>query len=82
MPITFNPIAFESSRSWDQHVQVAGAVVGRTLENAVHCPSCGAPYNLLVPAHASLSEVEDYKSYLEAVLRSSCGMHPPFVQMQ
>jgi|GraSoiStandDraft_43_1057313.scaffolds.fasta_scaffold480690_1 transcription elongation factor Elf1 len=82
MSISFNPIAFESSIACDGHVQVAGTVVGRTLHNAVQCPTCGAAYNLLVPATASMVEVELYRSGLRATLSESCGMHPPFVQMQ
>ena len=54
--------------------------VGRTLRDALHCPNCGAAYNLLVPAEASVTEVEAYCSHLRDTLTESCGMHPPVVQ--
>ena len=82
MPVFFNPIAFESSMSFDGHFELAGLVIGRTLQEAVHCPYCGATYHLIVPAAASLSEVEAYRIDLREALSESCGMHPPFVQKQ
>ena len=61
MPVFFNPIAFESSMSFDGHFELAGLVIGRTLHEAVRCPYCGAAYHLIVPAAASVSEVESYR---------------------
>jgi len=80
MPVFFNPIAIESSISFEGHVELGGLVVGRTVPDALRCPNCGAEYSLLVPAGASVSEVEAYRSYLSEALTESCGMHPPVVQ--
>lgn len=81
MPILFNPIAFAPSLSLEAQLEMAGAIVGRTLRNAVRCPCCGTCYNLLVPATASTPEVEAFRLDLGSALSTSCGMHPPLVQM-
>jgi len=81
MPILFNPIAFSPSMLDGPQLELAGTVVARTLRDAVRCPCCGASYNLLVPATASTPEVEAFRLDLGSVLGSSCGMHPPFVQI-
>jgi hypothetical protein len=80
MPVFFNPIAIESSITFDGNVALGSLPVGRTLRDALHCPNCGAAYNLLVPAEASVTEVEAYCSHLRDTLTESCGMHPPVVQ--
>ena len=80
MPVFFNPIAIESSITFDGNVALGNLPVGRTLTDALHCPTCGAAYNLLVPAGASVSEVEAYRCNLRDALTESCGMHPPVVQ--
>ena len=81
MPILFNPIAFAASLAFGPQLEMAGTVIARTLHEAVRCPYCGTAYNLLVPAAASVPEVEAFCLDLRSALSASCGMHPPFVQM-
>lgn len=81
MPILFNPIAFSTSLPYGPQLELGGRVVARTLHGAVRCQFCGASYHLLVPAAASLPEVEEVRLDLGSVVSASCGKHPPFVQM-
>jgi hypothetical protein len=82
MAIMFNPIALKNSMPCDYPIRIAGTLAGRTLPEALTCPSCGSVYDLIVPAHASLSEVETYTLDLRIALLESCGSHPPVLQKQ
>lgn len=81
MPVLFNPIAFSPALACEPQLEIAGAVMARTLRNAVRCSGCGTFYNLLVPAATSRPEVEAFCQRLGALLAASCGTHPPLVQM-
>lgn len=81
MPVLFNPIAVAPSVACEGQLEIAGAVIARTLRDAVRCPCCGTSYNLLVPATASTPEVETFRLDLGSALSASCGMHPPLVQI-
>ena len=82
MAIMFNPIALKASTSCDYPIRIAGMLAGRTLPEALKCPSCGTVYDLIVPAHTSISEVETYTMDLRIALLASCGGHPPVLQKQ